>query len=134
MQITLNQDEIHEAVTNYINSQVNLADDQDISIDFTAGRGANGLSATIDIRSRGSIKAKAAPKPAAAPVAKTEEPKEDTVTAEVEETAEEVKEEKPASKGKLFAAKASTTDDDADDEPDAVEAKLPASSIFAKTA
>lgn len=50
MQITLNQDEIHEAVENYVRSQITIAPNQTISIDFTAGRGANGLSATLDIR------------------------------------------------------------------------------------
>ena len=56
MQITLNQDEIHEAVENYVRGQITIATNQTIDIDFTAGRGSNGLSATLDIRSSGSSK------------------------------------------------------------------------------
>ncbi len=51
MQITLNQDEIHEAVDTYVRSQISVAPNQTISIDFTAGRGTNGLSATLSINS-----------------------------------------------------------------------------------
>lgn len=50
MQITLNQEEIHTAVEQYVRRQITIADNQAINIDFTAGRGPNGLSATLDIR------------------------------------------------------------------------------------
>jgi len=49
MQIRLEEDEIHEAVDAYVRTQINLADNQEVSIDFTAGRGPNGLSASIQI-------------------------------------------------------------------------------------
>src|SRR5690606_26041365 len=51
MQITLDQDEIHQAVESYVRSQINIARNQSIEIDFTAGRGPNGLSATLKISS-----------------------------------------------------------------------------------
>lgn len=50
MQITLNQEEIHAAVEGFVRSQITIAKNQTITIDFTAGRGANGLSATLDIK------------------------------------------------------------------------------------
>lgn len=49
MQITLNQDEIMNALENYVRSQINLAENQKIDIDLKAGRGENGFSATLDI-------------------------------------------------------------------------------------
>jgi len=33
----------------YVRSQINIGENQQISIDFTAGRGPNGLTATLDI-------------------------------------------------------------------------------------
>lgn len=65
MQITLNQDEINAALEVYVRSQINIADNQEFSIDFNAGRAPNGPTATIDIRLR----------TAAAPVAATNTPK-----------------------------------------------------------
>ncbi len=59
MQITLNQDEITTAVEDYLNNQINIAEGQEISIDFTAGRGPNGLTAAIDIRSASATAAEA---------------------------------------------------------------------------
>lgn len=49
MQITLNQDEIIDAVKAYVRSQINIASNQDIVIDLRAGRGENGFTATLDI-------------------------------------------------------------------------------------
>ena len=49
MQITLNEAEIAVAVKAHVMSQINIADDQEITVDFTAGRGGNGMSATLDI-------------------------------------------------------------------------------------
>lgn len=65
MKITLDQTEIETAVRNYVNEQVSVKEGQRIDIDFTAGRGANGLTATVDIVSNGTAKA-AAPKTAPA--------------------------------------------------------------------
>lgn len=49
MQITLNQDEILEALKNYAFTIINVAPGNDITIDLKAGRGENGYSATLDI-------------------------------------------------------------------------------------
>ena len=49
MQITLNQDEIIEALKEYAFRVVNVAPGNDITIDLKAGRGENGYSATLDI-------------------------------------------------------------------------------------
>lgn len=49
MQITLNQEEIIDAVKAYVRSQINIAPNQDIVIDLRAGRGENGFTATLDI-------------------------------------------------------------------------------------
>lgn len=49
MKITIEQNEIEQAITDYVHSQVSVKEGQAISIDFTAGRGDKGLSATIDI-------------------------------------------------------------------------------------
>lgn len=49
MQITLNQDEIMEALKNYAFTIINVAPGNDINIDLKAGRGENGYSATLDI-------------------------------------------------------------------------------------
>lgn len=49
MQITLNQDEIIEALKEYAFRVVNVAPGNDINIDLKAGRGENGYSATLDI-------------------------------------------------------------------------------------
>lgn len=54
MQITLNQDEIETAIKRYVNEQVAIREDQEISIDLRAGRGENGFSANIDIVAAGS--------------------------------------------------------------------------------
>lgn len=50
MQITLNQEEILEALETYVRGQIAIADNQKIDIDLKAGRGDNGYSATLDIR------------------------------------------------------------------------------------
>ena len=49
MQITINQLEIEEAIKNYIHGQGIGFGDNEVSVSLTAGRGANGMSATIDI-------------------------------------------------------------------------------------
>lgn len=56
MKITLDQTEIETAVRAYVNEQVSIKEGQRIDIDFTAGRGANGLSAAIDIVSEDSVR------------------------------------------------------------------------------
>lgn len=49
MKITLDETEIKQAVRDYVNGQVDVKPGQTIEIDFTAGRGSNGLTATVDI-------------------------------------------------------------------------------------
>ncbi len=49
MRIILVQDEIELAVTNYVRSQINIQDNQDIKIELKAGRGEAGYTADIDI-------------------------------------------------------------------------------------
>lgn len=49
MQITLDQDEIFEALTAYVQDQVTIKPNQTIEIDLKNGRGENGATATINI-------------------------------------------------------------------------------------
>lgn len=47
MQITLNQQEIETAIVEFVSKQITITGQ--VEVNLTAGRGANGLSATIDI-------------------------------------------------------------------------------------
>ena len=49
MQITLNQDEIIQAIIAHVKSCINVAEGTEITVDLRAGRGDNGFSATLDI-------------------------------------------------------------------------------------
>lgn len=49
MQITLDQNEIHEALTDYVRQRIYIKDSQSIEIDLKSGRGENGTSAVINI-------------------------------------------------------------------------------------
>lgn len=49
MQITLDQNEIHEALTDYVRQRISIKDNQSIEIDLKNGRGENGTSAVINI-------------------------------------------------------------------------------------
>ena len=49
MQITLNQSEIKKAIIGYIESQGVVLEEEHTSVSLTAGRGTNGMSATVDI-------------------------------------------------------------------------------------
>lgn len=137
MQITLNQDEINTAVEMYLHSQINIADDQQFSIDFTAGRGPNGLTAAIDIRAQQApaalrpqtapkaVKAVSAPTPAAEPEAEPEAP------AEPEDEAETPAEE-PGADGPGEETKGDSADTEEADQDDdgAATAASPRTSIF----
>jgi hypothetical protein len=50
MQITLDQDEILEAIEASVRSQISVSEDQEINITLKAGRGDNGYTATLEIR------------------------------------------------------------------------------------
>ena len=49
MQITINDAEINEAIHDFIGKQGIAITDKQLDINFTAGRGVNGNSATVDI-------------------------------------------------------------------------------------
>jgi len=103
MIITLNEDEIRGAVETYVRSQIAIAENQTLTVDFTAGRGPNGLSATLDIKAKPVSAAAtkpsftpramtAPPAPAAQPKTKPQpEPEAEAIEEEaaVEEAAEE---------------------------------------------
>lgn len=50
MQIILAEDEIMEALEAYVRERITLASNQTINIDLKAGRGENGFTATLDIK------------------------------------------------------------------------------------
>jgi hypothetical protein len=49
MRVTLNQDEIFEAVSDYLRDKLNLDKTASIEISFTAGRGPKGYTADVEI-------------------------------------------------------------------------------------
>jgi len=55
MQITINDAEINEAIHDFIGKQGIAITDKQLDINFTAGRGVNGNSATVDIREPATI-------------------------------------------------------------------------------
>jgi hypothetical protein len=87
MQITLNQEEIEAAVKDYVHAQINVAEGQDISIDFTNGRGDKGLTASLDI-----VPARVADEPKAAKTP-TPKPKKTSPVLVKEEPVEQAEEE-----------------------------------------
>lgn len=60
MQIILVQSEIEQALKDYVNSQVNVKDGQEISIELKATRGTDGATAIIDILPSKQVAAKVA--------------------------------------------------------------------------
>jgi len=124
MQITLNQEEINEAVEIYARTQINIAPNQSLDIDFVAGRGANGLSATLDIRTNKGI--------AAVPKVTREVVNTPTaVETKAPEAVAEEPEDKPADTKSLFKSKAAPDTDTKADEP--TESTAP-KSVFAQSA
>lgn len=110
MQITLNQAEIVAAVEAYVCSQITVAEGQKIDIDFTAGRGNNGLSATLSIGLVGNDDDAPAKAPAPKPVLKSvvEAPEQEEEEDETDEADEANKEEaaKPVEASSIFSKKA----------------------------
>ena len=49
MKLTLTENEIDEALTQYVFNTISLREGTEISISYTAGRGERGLTAEIDI-------------------------------------------------------------------------------------
>ena len=78
MQITLNEAEILEAIEEKVRKQINIEDNQDISIALRAGRGPDGFTAALDITERVTSAKKKPVQRAVA--AKVEEPTETTKT------------------------------------------------------
>jgi hypothetical protein len=69
MIITLNQTQIEEAITDYVNARLVVAEGHRLDIDLRATRGDNGFTATIEInRADAPVQAAA---PAAAPAARS---------------------------------------------------------------
>lgn len=146
MQIQLNQDEITAAVEDYVRSQISIKPNQSISIDFTAGRGANGLTAALDI-STGKLKQSTATRSVPVAVETQPEPEPDPapeadaeLTDEEKDPAPEPKAETAAPKG-IFSKKNTSveapeetdeaTPSEESDESDKEEAPAP-KSIFSK--
>lgn len=55
MQITLDQEEIHDALTDYVRQRISIKEDQNIEIDLKNGRGENGTTAIINITSSNTV-------------------------------------------------------------------------------
>lgn len=121
----MNQDEIHVAVEAYVRNQITIAKTQAITIDFTAGRGPNGLSATLDIRPAstihtGSVKRSLAAVTDYEPDQPDPKPEQETVSADEAE-----EQDSPETDGEEEAA---------GEAEDSSEAPAPRTSIFAKKA
>lgn len=56
MQITLDQDEIHDALKDYVRQRISIKENQHIEIDLKNGRGENGTTAIINITSANSTR------------------------------------------------------------------------------
>ena len=68
MQIILNQTEIEQALVSYIATRLAINDGQEIVVEMTAGRGADGYRATVEIKdAAAATPAVQAPKPTPAP-------------------------------------------------------------------
>lgn len=50
MQITLNEEEIKDAIVGYVSTQIKIEANQRIDVELKAGRGDSGHTATLDIR------------------------------------------------------------------------------------
>jgi hypothetical protein len=157
MQITLSEDEIQQAVVAFVRGQITIAENQQIDVNFTAGRAPNGLTATLQIstvvasqakpmaRSMGQVGGTKAPAPVAN-ISTGEErvPVMDTApdadpAQEVEQDEPACAEEEPATEEPLLVKKtglfSKATTANVDEAPEAVEDEKPAAkSIFSKTA
>lgn len=58
MQIILTQEEIEQSIEAYVREQINIADNQKVSIDLKPTRGESGMTAILDIRSMANTPAK----------------------------------------------------------------------------
>ena len=124
MQISLDEAEIREAVITYAKTIISIPDDKVISVEFTAGRGANGLTGALSITAAdtapkvsrlASVKTTEAVTKPAPEADADDEPETDTVN---EPTADDIIDAEPDVEGPA-------------DEPEAPAAEKP-KSIFAK--
>lgn len=69
MKITIVQAEIETAIADYILGQMTINDDQELAIDLSATRGADGMTAEIIVKPKASTDAPARKKPAASTTA-----------------------------------------------------------------
>ena len=69
MQLTINDEEIKEAITEYVKNQGISTVDKEVSIELTAGRNGNGHKATITIVNVQDTPSGASTKPSAVPAA-----------------------------------------------------------------
>ena len=67
MQIILNQTEIEHALVSYIATRLAINEGQEIVVEMTAGRGADGYRATVEIKDAAVQAPKPTPAPAPAP-------------------------------------------------------------------
>lgn len=77
MKITLNQTEIEAAIKAYVLAEVSVREGVDLTVDFTATRGSDGIMATIDIPYMGVTSmdlSRAAPETTSAPRATQPKP------------------------------------------------------------
>lgn len=96
MQIILVQNEIEEAISNFIRSKMTISNNCSISIDLRATRGADGSTAIVDVvdKATGSIPS--------GPIPRTVEVVEQAITATIEEATEAVDKAIDSSK-KIFS-------------------------------
>lgn len=106
MQITLNQNEIEIAISEYIESQVQLKEGQQVEIDLKASRGPEGFTANIDI-----VKATAARKVSGSTTG-SNKPEKSTVKAEPKPETETPKKEEPVAEKEVAPVQADTATND----------------------
>jgi len=115
MQIQLVQTEIEQALRNYINGLINIKEGTQINIDLSAGRGADGFKATIDIvalADQAQTAVKAETKPAEKEKAKSEPVEEKQASKAAETKAAQTQasaESKPEAQTQTGAATGSAT-------------------------
>lgn len=74
MKIQLVQTEIEEALQSYLKSLVSINEDKQFQIEFIAGRGANGLTAEVNIIAKAPFEDSVATTETALSITKEEEP------------------------------------------------------------
>ncbi len=118
MKIIIVQAEIEEAIINHILGQMTISEDQELSVDLSATRGADGMTAEIIVKAKAAAEAPVRKKAAtAAPskpasVTKTPAP---TATVATPAVVEEAVVEEPSEENTSIAAQAEGTEETAVD-------------------